>query len=379
MRQSTVVSLVYGLALCSVVGVSGASCAVSSPWDDGTGGTNGSGGNNRGNGGSNSGNGGNITGSGGAATGGSSSSGGSGGSARGGNTGTGGVLTTGSGGSAPGSGGASSTGGSMASGGSGSGSCTVAVMASSTSTKIPTVGIVTFTTSLSTPKEGHIDFGLDTSYGMTAPVDFAQANNRTLLLGMKASKTYHYQITVSDGASSCTSGDQTIKSGPLPNGGLPTLMLTTNNKAALFGGFLVVGGFQGSTYQSYIIDGDGDFVWWYSIGADGCGTRMSYDGQYMWINNANVPDMGAKVHRVTMDGLTDTDFSTAFKGASHQLTAATRRGRRVLRNGGEHVRRHQDLPGQGNAKLHGDDGGQREDRARGQRRVPRQQHRVRPV
>ena len=47
---------------------------------------------------------------------------------------------------------------------------------------------------------------------------------------------------------------------------------------------------------------------------------MSYDGQYMWINNANVPDMGAKVHRVTMDGLTDTDFSTAFKGASHQVT-----------------------------------------------------------
>jgi hypothetical protein len=42
----------------------------------------------------------------------------------------------------------------------------------------------------------------------------------------------------------------------------------------------------------------------------------------MWINNANVPDMGnsAKVHRVTMDGLTDTDFSTPFKGESHQLT-----------------------------------------------------------
>jgi Arylsulfotransferase (ASST) len=318
MRQSTLASLVYGPALCLVVAVSGAGCAVSSPWD-GEGGTNGSGGSNTGKGGSNSG---------GSATGGTSSSGGSGGSARGGNTGTGGVLTTGTGGRVnsggsggpTGSGGANNTGGSMAAGGSGSGACTVSVMASSNSTKIPTVGIVTFTTSLSSPKQGHIDFGLDTTYGMTAPVDFTQANNRTLLLGMKASKTYHYQITVSDGASSCTSGDQTIKSGPLPNGGLPTLTITTNNKAALYGGFLVVGGFQGSTYQSYVIDGDGEFVWWYSIGADGCGTRMSYDGQYMWINNANVPDMGAKVHRVTMDGLTDTDFSTAFKGASHQVT-----------------------------------------------------------
>jgi len=71
-------------------------------------------------------------------------------------------------------------------------------------------------------------------------VDFTQADNRTLLLGMKASKTYHYQITVSDGASSCTSGDQTIKSGPLPNGGLPTLTPTTTNTAALYGGPLLL-------------------------------------------------------------------------------------------------------------------------------------------
>ena len=47
---------------------------------------------------------------------------------------------------------------------------------------------------------------------------------------------------------------------------------------------------------------------------------MSYDGQYMWINNANVPDMAAHAHRVTMDGMTDTDFSTPFAHLSHQIT-----------------------------------------------------------
>ena len=83
---------------------------------------------------------------------------------------------------------------------------------------------------------------------------------------------------------------------------------------------------RGSTYQSFILDADNEFVWWYSIGSDGCGTRMSYDGQYMWINNANVPDMGAKVHRVTMDGLTDTDFSTAFKGGQPPIDPTSGRG-----------------------------------------------------
>jgi len=47
---------------------------------------------------------------------------------------------------------------------------------------------------------------------------------------------------------------------------------------------------------------------------------MSYDGQYMWINSANVPSGTVHVHRVTMDGLTDTDFSTPFAGLNHQLT-----------------------------------------------------------
>jgi len=266
---------------------------------------------------------GNVDGTGGSTGTGGSSSGTGGSSSTGGNPGTGGSVS-GTGGSHTGgngghAGSGSSTGGSTGTGGTGSGSCTVTLMAGNISSKIGTVGIVTFTTSLSKPTEGHIDFGLDTSYGMKAPVDFTQTNNQTLLLGMKANKMYHYNISVTDGSSTCTSGDQTIMTKPLPNAGLPTLTPTTNNKAALWGGFLVVGSYQGSTYQSYILDADLDFVWWYSTGTDGCGTRMSYDGKYMWMNNGNVPDSGGKVHRVTMDGQVDTDLSTPFKGMSHQV------------------------------------------------------------
>jgi hypothetical protein len=48
---------------------------------------------------------------------------------------------------------------------------------------------------------------------------------------------------------------------------------------------------------------------------------MSYDGKYMWIASVNKPDGSADhTHRVTMDGLTDTDFTPAFAHHSHQVT-----------------------------------------------------------
>src|SRR4029079_9050184 len=49
------------------------------------------------------------------------------------------------------------------------------------------------------------------------------------------------------------------------------------------------------------------------------GARMSYDGQYMWINNANVPDMQAVVWRVSMDGLQADNYSRAFPKMNHQM------------------------------------------------------------
>jgi hypothetical protein len=157
---------------------------------------------------------------------------------------------------------------------------------------------------------------------MTAPVDLKQTSYRTLLLGMKPSKTYHYQITVTNSSGSCSSTDQTIATGAQMNG-LPTFTITTNNKAALYGGFLVTGTYtQSGGAPAYILDADGTYVWWYNDGSDACGPRMSYDGNYMWIASANVPDAtsGDHVHRVTMDGLTDTDFTTAFAHHSHQVT-----------------------------------------------------------
>lgn len=219
-----------------------------------------------------------------------------------------------------GRGGTTGVAGTTGSGGTGTSNCTFNVM-SSTSTKIATVGIVSWSTSLVGVQQASIEFGLTTSYGMTAPVDLTVPNYRTLLLGMKASKPYHYRITATGSGGTCTSSDYTIMTGALANG-LVKPTITTNNASALYGGFLITGQYvqgTGAGATAYILDADGDYVWWYSIGSDVTGAVMDYAGTHMWINNANVPNGTTRVHRVTMDGMTDDDYSSQFTGMNHQV------------------------------------------------------------
>jgi hypothetical protein len=293
----------------------------------GGGGTSSTGGGTSSKGGSSGGTGGSAGSGGSQGSGGSPSTGGSG-NGTGGKQGSGGTQASGGNqGGAAGRGGAagntsSSLGGVGGSGTTTSGSCTITPTAE-LSTKIKTVANVTFTTSMSNVKSGSIDFGPTDSYGMTAPIDAKATGYKTMLLGMKQKSTYHYRITISDGNTECKSGDNTVTTQSLVNG-LPALTKNLKGTASqLFGGFLITGQFvqmASGASPAYILDGDGDAVWAWSFNKDVTGAVMSYDGKYMWLNNANVPSGGVSVHRVAMDGSEDKDFSTQFAGINHQLT-----------------------------------------------------------
>ncbi|HEX6278062.1 MAG TPA: arylsulfotransferase family protein [Polyangiaceae bacterium] len=241
-----------------------------------------------------------------------------GGSPTGGSTTTGGSPT---GGTATGG---SATGGSATGGTGATASCTI-TSKSEISSAIATVGIVTFTTDLQGLDRARIEFGLDTAYGMTAPVDLAEPNYRTLLLGMKQSRAYHFRIVVGSGANECAGPDQTIMTGALPNI-LPTLDVTNVRREALFGGYFQTGQYQangGPNAPAYILDADGDFVWAVRVGNFVTGVRQSYDGKWMWINgsdNMNTSGNVANIHRVSMDGLIDEDLSEEFGIQDHQIT-----------------------------------------------------------
>ena len=277
----------------------------------GTGGSNGSGG---------------ASSSGGKASGGATSSGGaaSGGASAGGRggSGSGGASSQSNGGSssggATGMGGASSTGGNTA-----ATNCTITPTAT-ISTKIGTVGIVTFTTDLSNPTSAHIDFGLDTNYGLQAPVDLAATSYRTLLLGMKQSKTYHYRIVVANTSGQCTGSDSTIVTKTLPNG-LPTITVSATSGTTA-GGYVNSCFFQGmgggSSTGAFILDADGEYVWVYGSGEMGR-AEMSYDGKYMYYASVNAQEaQTSAMHRVTMDGLTEENLSAVVTGMHHDFTTA---------------------------------------------------------
>jgi len=271
------------------------------------------------------------SGSGGSGAGGTGTGGalGSGGTTGAGGTGTGGAASGGTGEGGTGTGGAVATGGTTGAGGASTGgsgggtgqTCTF-TQSSSPSSKIATVGIVTWSTTLAGVQSARIDFGLTTSYGMSAPVDLTQPSYRTLLLGMNASHTYHYRITATNGSGDCQSPDYMIMTGPLANG-LVKPTVTTNNAAALSGGFLITGQYvqnSNGLAPGYILDSDGDIVWWYNIEDYVTGVVMDYAGTHMWINNHPPNLADAKVHRVSMDGITDEDLSSQMYELSHQLT-----------------------------------------------------------
>jgi hypothetical protein len=245
---------------------------------------------------------------------------------------TGGTAAAGGAAGTTASGGISNTGGTTAAGGAtgttssggATATCTITPTAS-TSPKIPTVGIVTWTTSLPDIKAAHIDFGLTPAYGMTAPVDITANDHRTLLLGMKPGKTYHYRIVASNQNGDCASDDYTITAGSLI-AGLPKITVATKSTASpVLGGYLLAGEFvmAGASLPAYIVDADGDLVWAYvaSKMPDTTSARMDYAGTHVWINSSNKPSGGgANVHRVSMDGLTDEDLSSGFAGLQLQLT-----------------------------------------------------------
>jgi hypothetical protein len=240
-----------------------------------------------------------------------------------GGAGTGGVANAG----AKATGGANA-GGTSASGGgaTSSGDCAFTVtskLASEGNSKSPTtVGIVTWSVTGTTPTSAKIEFGLDTSYGMTAPVDLKATNYQTPLLGMKPAKTYHYRVVATGSGGSCNSQDYTITTGAKTTS-VSISNFSVKSEANRKRGFIVTSYWQGTgSAVPFIIDADGDIVWWYGGGPSGgiARARMSVDGKNMWMV---VPALGAggPVQRVSMDTLDAQTYSSTK--ASHDICAVS--------------------------------------------------------
>lgn len=204
----------------------------------------------------------------------------------------------------------------------------------SLSPEIATVGIVTWSIDEAIDS-AYIDFGRESgNYEYRAPVDLAEPEYRTLLLGMKPGTTYYLQVVAQGAGGTFTSAEQTIETGFLPNG-LPVMTIDDIDRSALYadggfninctgiasgGGMFGGGGGAGQSY-AFVFDKDGDEVWAFDLSdtvVAGCSSaRMSYDGRYMWAGNfSNVSPDGALL-RVSLDGLEQQDYS--LPGRNHDF------------------------------------------------------------
>ncbi len=181
---------------------------------------------------------------------------------------------------------------------------------------IPTVGIVTWSTTLDEVTRARVEFGPDETYAYTATVDLSEPGFRTLLLGMKANRTYHARVVAEQEGIECASADFTLLTGPLPKG-LPSLTVSAEDGATPAPGFIVSSFLLNG--PAFILDADGDYVWWYGSGEIGR-AALSPDGKYLWYAAVNVAGGGGSMKRVTLDGLSEQDFSAEFGEIHHDFT-----------------------------------------------------------
>lgn len=183
-----------------------------------------------------------------------------------------------------------------------------------------TVGIVTWSVDVTALVAARIEFGLDTTYGMTAPVDLSETGHRTMLLGMKPDSTYHLRVVAEDGAKVYASDDLTLDTGPATDL-VPLEAFRVTSETARERGFIVASYWQGDgSAVPFILDPDGEIVWWYDGGPNGIArAAMSADGKNMWLTPAS--NTGGALMRVSMDTLDVETYSDVI--GSHDITAVS--------------------------------------------------------
>jgi hypothetical protein len=200
----------------------------------------------------------------------------------------------------------------------------------SLSSAIATVGVVQWSIDTSID-QAYIDFGREPDrFELRAPVDLAEPDYRTLLLGMKPVTTYYVQVVAHGGGRAYASGVYSIETGFLPNG-LPILTIDDRNAEALYGGFTInctgvaASGVsvRGRDTWVFIFDGDGDYVWAYELtetAVSACSrARMSFDGKHMWVGNLSNTAPDGALLRVSMDGLSAAE-TYSLPGRHHDFT-----------------------------------------------------------
>jgi hypothetical protein len=193
------------------------------------------------------------------------------------------------------------------------------------SAQIPTVGVVEWSLDGTPPTSAKIVYTLNQAdpsllnKGGEAPVELGNANYRTLLLGLKQARDYTFHIEVSRGGSSCKSPDYALPTtGTLA--GAPSVSLSVAEAAEREPGFIVTSSGTFVPDSAFIVDADGEIVWFFAGPLNTCRAQMDYEGNTMWMITCNPINEIGELRSVSMDGAQVSMNVAGFDGAHHDLT-----------------------------------------------------------
>ncbi len=193
------------------------------------------------------------------------------------------------------------------------------------SSGMPTVGVVEWSLAGGAPASATIVYELKdaasaiANRGGRAPVDLDKPNHRTLLLGLKQSRDYTFHIEATRDGKSCVSPEYALPTtGSLANARPVTV--TVAQAAKREPGFIVTSSGTFVPGSAFIIDADGDVVWYVEAPQNPTRAQMDYEGDNMWMLSLNLDNVEGEMRYVSMDGAQEQRNVAGLDHAHHDFT-----------------------------------------------------------
>jgi hypothetical protein len=193
------------------------------------------------------------------------------------------------------------------------------------SARIPTVGVVEWSLAGGAPSTAKIVYTLNDAAASTlnqggaAPVDLGKPNYRTLLLGLKQSRDYRFHIEATRDGKTCVSPDYALgTTGRFADARPVTVTVAQAGKREP--GFIVTSSGTFVPSSAFIIDADGDVVWYVDAPQNPTRAQLDYEGDNMWMVGLNLDNVGGEMRYMSMDGEQEQQNVAGLENAHHDFT-----------------------------------------------------------
>jgi hypothetical protein len=190
---------------------------------------------------------------------------------------------------------------------------------------MPTVGVVEWSLSGGAPSSATIVYRLRgaastvLNSGGEAPVDLAEPNHRTLLLGLKQASDYTFHIEAHRIGRTCSSPEYALPTtGSFPSS--PPVTVTVTQADAREPGFIVTSSGTSLPSSAFILDADGDVVWYADGPENPTRAQLDYEARNMWMLELNLTNELGEMRALSMDGERDLRNVAGFETAHHDFT-----------------------------------------------------------